>query len=71
MALPAVTSTSVLDLDMAAAERAAHLFNDTGRRRGSLLDCLVAAAAIAAGAELATANPRAVERFRGAGLDLA
>lgn len=53
------------------AETAAALFNKGGRRRGSLGDCLVAAAAIEAGAQLATANPRDFERFTKDGLALA
>lgn len=45
----------------ADAERAASLFNHTGRMRRLKFDCLIAATALVAGAELATRN---VEDFR-------
>jgi predicted nucleic acid-binding protein len=47
---------------------AAELFNGTGRRRGSLLDCMVAAAALSRNASLATANPADFRRFEASGL---
>jgi len=53
------------------AEIAARLFNDTGRRRGSLIDCMIGAMALADDASIATANAVDFRRFATSGLELA
>jgi predicted nucleic acid-binding protein len=53
------------------AAQAARLFNETGRRRGSFQDCIVAATALTSGAVLATSDRGDFSRFVAAGLALA
>ena len=59
------------DFEEAHAERAADLFNRIGRLRRLKFDCLIAASAIVAGAELATGNATDFRLFVPHGLKLA
>ncbi len=58
-----------LDVDEAGA--AARLFNQSGRRRGTFHDCIIAATAMRAGAALATTHRADFGRFVAQGLELA
>lgn len=49
---------------------AARLFNDAGRRRGTLMDCMIAAVAMSADARLATSNTADFMRLTKHGLRL-
>ena len=50
---------------------AARLFNGSGRRRGTMVDCMIAATALAEEAAVATGNPDDFRRFEVFGLALA
>jgi len=53
------------------ATLAADLYNASGRRRGTLADCMIAAIAIRSGARFATENKSHFSRMKAAGLVLA
>ena len=53
------------------ASVAAGLFNRSGRRRGTMVDCMIAATALADQAAVATGNPDDFRRFEPFGLNLA
>ena len=50
---------------------AARLYNGTGRRRGAMVDCMIAATALSNDAAVATGNMEDFSRFQAFGLALA
>jgi len=58
----------VLPFRQDEAAAAAELFNGSGRRRGTLVDCMLAAAAMSRDAALATSNPADFRRLETRGL---
>jgi predicted nucleic acid-binding protein len=67
----AVLQSRIVPFGKPEALLAANLFNNTGRRRGSRFDCLIAATAISGQAALATVNRADFEPFVPHGLRLA
>ena len=67
----AVLQSRIVPFGQPEAALAAELFNKTGRRRGSRFDCLIAATAIRAQAEVATVNQGDFKVFVQHGLKLA
>ena len=67
-ALAAVAFPDTIALLREDAARAAELFNATGRRRGSLADCMIAATCLRLGAVIATDNIDDFRRFEPMGL---
>ena len=53
------------------ATMAARLFNGSGRRRGTMIDCMIAATALVEETAVATSNPGDFSRFGAFGLALA
>lgn len=62
--------SDILPFDEPQAIAAAHLFNATGRKRGLRVDAMIAGAAMAAGASLATNNRTDFALFEPHGLKL-
>ena len=65
-----VIEENLIPFEKRTAVLAAKLFNQGGRRRGSRFDCLIAATAILANAELATENKNDFAPFVPFGLKL-
>lgn len=71
MALARLFVDRCVDFTEDHAAATARLFNDSGRRRGSLADCMIAAVALSDDAPIATSNEADFERFAAAGLTIA
>lgn len=67
----AVLGGRIVPFGQPEAVLAADLFNKTGRRRGSRFDCLIAATAVLAQAQVATTNQADFTPLQAHGLDLA
>lgn len=67
----AVLQSRIVPFGKPEAACAADLFNQTGRRRGSRFDCLIAATAILSQSSLATVNHSDFKPFVAHGLGLA
>jgi len=67
----AVVGGRIIPFGQPEASLAADLFNQTGRRRGSRFDCLIAATALRAQAEVATSNEADFKVYQPHGLKLA
>jgi predicted nucleic acid-binding protein len=67
----AVLQSQIIPFGQAEAKMSAELFNKTGRRRGSRFDCLIAATAAIAQAQIATVNQADFKAFVPHGLKLA
>ena len=65
-----VIEENLIPFEKRTAVLAAQLFNQAGRRRGSRFDCLIAATAILANAEMVTENRKDFESFVTFGLKL-
>ena len=61
----------IIPFGVREAERAAELYNLTGRKRATQTDCFIAASALCAGASMASLNRKDFARFVPAGLILA
>jgi len=65
-----ILENNIHPFDKNQAELAAHLYIQTGRRRSSRADCMIAAAAIHNNAPIATYNLKDFERFTPHGLKI-